>query len=197
MVASLPCNLPFGYSTHTPLTRQRKRGAFGDVWKDTTHPSIPPLPLEELVSLLQAWLQARLPAPERKPGRPRTFSDLSLLLFRHPERAEPEAALAPPAGREAGGPEKADPGHGSRAKPVPCLHPPPRPEVGWGGGLGRGLGWGLGLRVQAPPALGPGHGGGAEGWRGFLGIGRLWWWRMRPMRGRPTFGWRGGEGWFC
>ncbi|RTH27912.1 transposase [Thermus scotoductus] len=46
-----------------------------------TPPSILPLPLEELVPLLQAWLQARLPEGERKPGRPRTFSDLSLFLF--------------------------------------------------------------------------------------------------------------------
>ncbi|MFD3006153.1 hypothetical protein [Thermus tengchongensis] len=49
--------------------------------KHQTPSSILPLPLEDLVSLLQAWLQARLPVPERKPGRPRTFSDLSLLLF--------------------------------------------------------------------------------------------------------------------
>lgn len=35
-----------------------------------TPPSILPLPLEELVPLLQAWLQARLPEGERKPGRP-------------------------------------------------------------------------------------------------------------------------------
>ncbi|RTH30189.1 transposase, partial [Thermus scotoductus] len=46
-----------------------------------TPPSILPLPLEELALLLQAWLQARLPEGERKPGRPRTFSDLSLFLF--------------------------------------------------------------------------------------------------------------------
>ncbi len=38
MVASFPCNPPFGYSTHTPLIGQRKREAFGDVWKDTKHP---------------------------------------------------------------------------------------------------------------------------------------------------------------
>ena len=54
---------------------------------------------------------------------------------------EPEAALAPPAGREKGGPEKAGAGHG--------LHPPPRPEVGWGGGLGRGpgRGWVYGYKL--------------------------------------------------
>ncbi|WP_051909092.1 hypothetical protein [Thermus scotoductus] len=81
-----------------------------------TPPSILPLPLDELVPLLQAWLQARLPAPERKPGRPRTFSDTSLLLF-HLVRAllgfssermrREEVTLAPPAEREGGRPEEA------------------------------------------------------------------------------------------
>ena len=143
----------------TPLTGQRKRERLVTWGRAPDTPFCRTLPLDELVPLLQAWLQARLPAPERTPERPRTFSDLSLLLFLHPEGAGPEATLAPPAGREEDGPGKADLGHGSRAKPVACLHPPSHPEVGGRSGLGRGLGRGLGLWVQAPPPGGPEHGG--------------------------------------
>lgn len=130
---------------------------FGDVWKNTRCPlSSYHCPWRSWSPCSYLWFQARLPAPERKPGRPRTFSDLSLLLF-HLVRAllgfsterlcrelarnpglrrrlvlrrvlsastlrEPEATLAPPAGREAGGPEKAWASHG--------LHPPSCPIAG-------------------------------------------------------------------